>query len=64
MDQAMSTEKKKRVRLPYPAHVEKDIAERAKAYADGIANKGTVGHENAFYDYINGAIWARNNSKR
>lgn len=60
----MSTELiRKRQRLPYPAHVSKDIRDRAAKYADHIAEKGTVGHENAFYDFLNGAIWGRQNNK-
>lgn len=53
------TPAKKRQRMPYPAHTPKDIRVRASAYADHIANKGTVGHENAFYDFLNGAVWER-----
>ena len=53
------TPAKKRQRMPYPAHTPKDIRVRAAAYADHIANKGTVGHESAFYDFLNGAVWER-----
>lgn len=50
-------------RLPYPAHVPKEVRDRAIKYADAMAQKGTVGHERAFYDFINGALWGRDNPK-
>lgn len=60
----MSEAKTKRVRPAYPAHVDKDIKSKGTQYANSVAEKGTVGHENAFYDYINGVLWGRNNPKK